>query len=103
MAEQSMARVFISYRREESSGYAGRLFDHLQEHFGEEQVFMDVDRIQPGEDFKEAIEKTVASSDALLAVIGKKWLTIKNKKGQRRLEDPEDYVRLEIAKALELG
>ena len=72
----------------------------LVEHFPAEQVFKDVDNIEPGEDFVERITAAVASCDVLLALIGPQWLTITNKKGQRRLDDPEDYVRLEIETAL---
>src|SRR3954454_18329783 len=98
-----MAGIFISYRREDSIAYAGRLYDRLQAHFGDEQVFMDIDTLRPGEDFVEAIQRTVASCDALVAVIGRSWLMAQDQKGQRRLDDPEDFVRLEIAAALERG
>jgi TPR repeat protein len=98
-----MAGVFISYRREDSIAYAGRLYDRLQAHFGDEQVFMDIDTLQPGEDFVEAIQKTVASCDALVVVIGKHWLTAQDEKGQRRLDNPDDFVHIEIAAALERG
>src|SRR5947209_7151608 len=98
-----MAGVFISYRHEDSIAYAGRLYDRLQAHFGDEQVFMDIDTLQPGEDFVEAIQNTVASCDALIAVIGKSWLTAQDEKGQRRLDSPDDFVHIEIAAALERG
>jgi TIR domain len=76
-----MAGVFISYRREDSGPYAGRLYDRLQAHFGKEQVFMDIDTLKPGEDFVEVLENTVASCDVLVAVIGRKWLTVKIRSG----------------------
>ncbi len=96
-----MARIFISYRREDSGGYAGRLYDRLRQHFGPNNLFMDVDTIALGLDFVEAIETAVGSCDALLAVIGRQWLDITDTTGQRRLDNPEDFVRLEIATALD--
>lgn len=95
-----MPRVFISYRRDDSAGYVGRLYDKIAERFGEESVFMDIDAIQPGEDFVEVIEKAVRSCDVLLAVLGKQWVTITDAHGQRRIDNPDDFVRLEIAAAL---
>lgn len=92
--------IFISYRREDAAGQAGRLYDHLSAHFGRERVFMDVDRIEPGEDFVEAINRAVGSCSILLVVIGKNWLAATDGK-QRRLDNPHDYVRLEISAALE--
>jgi hypothetical protein len=93
-------RIFISYRRQETGWPAGRLYDVLVEHFSAEQVFKDVDNIEPGDDFVERITAAVASCDVLLALIGPQWLTVTNKKGQRRLDDPGDYVRVEIETAL---
>jgi phosphohistidine phosphatase SixA len=96
-----MARIFINYRREDTAGWAGRLFDRLNQKFGRENVFMDIDTLEPGVDFVEAIQEAVGSCDVLIAVIGQKWLTVTNPEGQRRLNNPEDFVRLEIATALE--
>ena len=93
--------IFISYRREDSSAYAGRLYDHLCARFGAERVFMDVDTIKPGEDFVQVFSDRVAGCDAVIAVIGKKWLSSADSEGRRRLDNPNDYVRLEIASALE--
>jgi hypothetical protein len=95
-----MAWIFISYRREDSGASAGRLHDRLREHFGRDNVFMDLDAIEPGLDFTEVIERTVASCDVLIALIGRQWLTSTDPAGQRRLDDPEDFVRREIATAL---
>ena len=95
-----MARIFISYRRDDSGGWAGRLYDRLSQYFGRDHVFMDIDTIEPGLDFAEVIEQAVGSCDALVALIGKQWLTITDASGRRRLENPEDFVRLEIATAL---
>lgn len=94
-------RIFISYRREDSAGYTGRLFDHLAAHFGEDKIFMDIDTIKPGQDFVEAIETAISQCAALVAVIGKQWFSITDEEGQRRLENPYDFVRLEISQALE--
>jgi hypothetical protein len=94
-------RVFISYRREDSEGHAGRLYDALAARFGAERVFMDVDAVPLGVDFAEAIDEAVSSCDVLLAVIGRQWLTITDDHGNRRLEDPRDFVRLEIKAALD--
>jgi TIR domain len=94
-------RVFISYRRQETSGLAGRLYDRLAARFGEDQVFMDVDTIALGVDFAEVITQAVSTCEVLLAVIGPHWLTATDQEGQRRLDDPDDIVRLEIAAALE--
>src|SRR5207247_2365741 len=88
------------YRREDASGHAGRLYDVLAAAFGADQVFIDVDTIEPGVDFVERIETSVASVDALVAVIGRDWLTAADAEGRRRLDNPEDFVRLEIASAL---
>ena len=99
MASDTKA-VFISYRRDESAGYAGRIADALVEHFGEEKVFRDIDSLEPGLDFAEAIERAIESSEVLIAVIGKNWLTATDAAGQKRLENPDDYVRIEIATAL---
>jgi uncharacterized membrane protein YtjA (UPF0391 family) len=95
-----MAGVFISYRRGEGGAWAGRLYDRLSQHFGRENIFMDIDTIEPGLDFVEVIERAVASCDILIALIGRQWLTITDPSGQRRLDNPEDFVRLEIATAL---
>jgi len=93
-------RIFISYRRQETAWPARQLYDVLVEHFPAEEVFKDVDNIEPGDEFVERITAAVKSCDVLLALIGPQWLTITNKKGRRRLDDPEDYVRLEIETAL---
>ncbi|HEY2472868.1 MAG TPA: toll/interleukin-1 receptor domain-containing protein [Terracidiphilus sp.] len=94
-----MPGIFISYRREDSSAYAGRLYDHLVDRFGKDLVFMDVDSIEPGVDFIEVLQNTVGSCDVLIAVIGKHWLMATDEDG-RRLDHPEDLVRIEVATAL---
>src|SRR4051812_49214807 len=95
-----MPAVFISYRRQDSAGHAGRLSDQLKAGLGSNRVFMDVDGIAAGQDFVEAIEQAVGSCDALLAVIGPEWLASVDAEGNRRLDDPTDFVRLEISAAL---
>jgi TIR domain len=94
-------QIFISYRRQETSHLAGRLYDRLADRFGEDHVFMDVDSIEPGIDFSEAIQQAVGSSEVLLALIGRDWLKATDEDGRRRLDDPDDIVRLEIEAALE--
>lgn len=98
-----MPGVFISYRRDDSGGYAGRLFDILSARFGRENTFMDLDAIAGGDNFVTVIEQKVGLCEVLLAVIGERWLTITGADGTRRLDSPGDFVRLEIAKALERG
>jgi hypothetical protein len=93
--------IFVSYRRDETAGYAGRLADRLNEHFGEHKVFRDIDSIDPGLDFVEAIQRAVDSSEVLIAVIGRNWLSTTDTAGRERLQDPHDYVRMEIVTALE--
>lgn len=92
--------IFISYRRDDTEGEAGRLFDDLVRAFGDNSVFMDVAGINPGMDFRKAIDDNVATCGVLLAMIGAEWTTIANSNGQRRLDDENDFVRLEIASAL---
>jgi hypothetical protein len=102
MAESAVpppGRIFISYRREETAYPAGWLFDRLADRFAR-QVFKDVDSIELGDDFVEVITRAVGSCDVLLALIGDEWLTITDEDGRRRLDDPEDFVRLEIEAAL---
>jgi hypothetical protein len=98
-----MSGVFISYRREYSSGYAGRLFGILSAHLGRENTYMDLDTIMGGDNFETVIEEKISQCDVLLAVIGERWLTSTGVNGSRRLDMAGDFVRLEIAKALERG
>lgn len=96
----ALGSIFINYRRNDSEGEAGRLFDELTNRFGERSVFMDVTAIAPGRDFRKAIDESVATCSALLAVIGQEWLNSRDSAGQRRLDDPADFVRIELASAL---
>lgn len=95
-----MSKIFISYRREDTAAYAGRLFDRLVQEFGHDRVFMDVSTIEPGVDFVGAIEKAVAEVDVLICVMGREWATITDDRGNRRLDDQTDFVRLEVLNAL---
>jgi hypothetical protein len=95
----SAPRVFVSYRRDDSSGHAGRLHDSLAARFGPGNVFMDVASIEPGTDFVAAIEQAVNACDVLVGVIGRLWLDASDAQGMRRLDDPNDFVRLELASA----
>ena len=94
---QQFSGIFISYRRDDAAGHAGRLADNLVERFGRNRIFRDIDNIEPGEDFVTKIENAVGSCDILLAVIGRTWLS---PNGSGRLDNPNDFVRLEIATAL---
>lgn len=97
-----MPRIFISYRRDDSAAHAGRLYDRLEGHFGKEDVFMDIDTIKPGLNFVEVVEQALSDCDGLIAVIGREWLRASDPagSGRRRIDDPADMVRLEIATAL---
>lgn len=100
MSEAADFRIVLNYRRDDTGGHAGRLYDALSERFGDDHVFIDIDAIEPGTDFAEMIDRAVGSCDAFLALIGKRWLTATDAAGRRRLDSPADYVRLEIEAAL---
>ena len=95
--------IFISYRRADSEGYAGRIYDRLAERFGSDRVFLDVTDIGVGEDFVDAIHQAISCCQVLLVLIGPRWSSIVNETGKKRLYDPNDFVRLEVASALENG
>lgn len=92
--------VFINYRREDTAGHAGRLFDRLSDRLPG-RVFMDVDTIEPGVDFAEVIEQAVGKCEVLIVMIGREWLKVTDATGARRLDNPNDFVRLEVASALD--
>jgi len=92
--------IFVSYRRDDAEGEAGRLADDLAEIFEESSVFMDVNAIQPGRDFRKAIDESIHQCSVLLAILGPGWLHSKDAIGQRRLDDKSDFLRLEVASAL---
>jgi hypothetical protein len=93
--------IFICYRREDTVGHAGRLFDRLAERFGREHVYRDIDKIAAGQDFIVAVRQQINRSDVVLVLIGPRWLTATDEEGQWRLADESDLVRVEIATALE--
>ena len=93
-----MTNVFISYRRDDAGGHAGRLYDHLDTRLDGE-IFRDVDAIAPGADFVTEIEHAIEVSDALVVIIGRRWLD-PGSSGTSRLHEPDDFVRREIAAAL---
>jgi TIR domain len=93
MSAPSRGGVFISYRRQETSDIAGHLCDRLAAHFGDDQVFMDVDTIALGLDFAEVIAQAASTCQVLLALIGPRWLTATDQEGRRRLDNPDDIVR----------
>lgn len=101
--EIRVAHIFISYRRDDTAAYAGRLYDNLSQHFGEDQIFMDIRGIEPGADFTKVIEQAVSSSKVMLVLIGRNWLTVTDALWKRRLDNPYDFVRLEIVAALNQG
>lgn len=96
-----MSKIFISYRRDDSADYAGRLYDRLVSHFGRGHVFMDIDQIEPGEVFDQVINDKLAAVQVAVVLIGERWLDIADASGQRRLDNPDDWVRLEITALLE--
>ena len=98
-----MPGIFINYRRDDAAGAAGRLHDYLARSFPRRDLLMDVDAIEPGFDFVKQLETQVSQCDALLALIGPHWLAAEDEQGRRRLQDEEDYVRIEIASALKRG
>jgi hypothetical protein len=93
-------KIFINYRRGDDPGHTGRLFDRLQDAFAPEQLFLDIDNIAPGLDFVRVLHERVAECDVVLAVIGKNWIDARDANGARRLDDPDDFVRIEITSAL---
>jgi len=97
------ARIFVSYRRDDSSGWVQGLHDRLAEHFGAQVVFMDLNDIAPGTDFVSTLNRSLKETRVVLVVIGRRWMEARASSGQRRLDDPADWVRLEVQKALEGG
>lgn len=95
-----MTKIFISYRRSDSEGYVGRLYDHLALAVAQSEIFMDVANIEPGVDFTQVIDDAVGQCNVLIAVIGPTWETVTNGDGNKRLNDENDFVRLEIETAL---
>jgi hypothetical protein len=93
--------VFISYRREETASYAGRLYDRLGDRFGEDNIFMDVNSMAVGVDFTMAIAGAVSRCNIMFVLIGQRWIAITDSRGKRRIDNPGDFVRIEIETALQ--
>lgn len=99
-----MTKIFLSYRREDSADIAGRIFDHLERRFGRDRLFLDVDAISYGDDFRHRIDEALNQTGVLLAIIGDRWLDAGDRAAaSRRIDNPEDYVSVEISSALERG
>lgn len=94
--------IFISYRRDDSSGHVGRLYDALSAHFGRNRLFFDIDHIAPGQDFVSVLEESLNRSSVMIVMMGKRWAGT-GKIGGRRIDDPGDFVRLEVASGLHRG
>jgi hypothetical protein len=94
-------RIFISYRRDDAAGDAGRLADHLHRRFGKNQVFLDIDTIDPGKDFVQVLQSSLQETAAVLVVIGPRWALARAADGTRRLDDAKDFVRLEVEASLQ--
>jgi hypothetical protein len=97
-----MPGIFLSYRRADGAGTAGRLADRLSQHFGAQAVFRDIESIEAGENFEDAIGNAVRAAAVVLIVIGPRWLEL-NAHGKRRIDDPDDYVRREVELAMAVG
>ena len=100
LTRKSPGKIFISYRRDDARGIAGRLMDSLSNYFGDGRVFRDIEGIEGGANFEEVLSETVGSADAVIVLIGPDWLNMTDDSGQRRLDDPDDWVSHEIAAAL---
>src|SRR5262245_28727874 len=100
MRSPIMPKVFVSYRRSDSPEVTGRIYDRLVEQFGPDRVFRDLDSIPAGVDFRAEIARGVEECGAVLVVIGPGWLVAADANGNRRLDDPNDFVRPEVEAAL---
>jgi hypothetical protein len=96
-------KIFINYRRGDDPGFAQALFARLEQVFSPDQLFMDVDNIEPGLNFEHVLKEQIAACDVLISVIGKNWIGAEDERGSRRLDNPGDFVRIEIESALQLG
>jgi hypothetical protein len=98
---QSPAHIFVCYRRDDSADVTGRIYDRLAARFGREHVFKDVDSIPLGVDFRTHLQQIVGRCDAVVVVIGERWLVMQEQGGTRRLDEPHDFVRIELEAALQ--
>ena len=103
MALEQPLNIFISYRRSESSGYSGRIYDRLRVVLPEADIFMDAERIDPGANWRERLAERIGAADIVLVLIGTAWRTLADASGRRRLDDPHDVTRWEIESALAQG
>ncbi|MGE5261695.1 MAG: TIR domain-containing protein [Actinomycetota bacterium] len=92
--------IFINYRRDDDAGFTQALYSRLEQAFSPERLFMDIDNIAPGLDFVQVLNDEVARCDVVIAVVGKNWLSVTDETGARRLDNPEDFVRIELESAL---
>lgn len=102
-ARKPASKIFINYRRDDTRGEAGRLMDTLTDYMGAGRVFRDIEGIAGGANFEEVLHESVGSADALIVLIGPDWLNVTNSAGERRLDDPSDWVAKEIIAAMERG
>ncbi len=100
MEVSPVSKIFISYRRDDSADVTGRLCDRLAPLFGKDDLFKDVDNIPLGMDFRAVLRSEVEQCDLMLVVIGRQWLVVKDERRRRRLENPDDPVRIEVEVAL---
>ena len=96
-----MARIFISYRRTDSEGYTGRLYDRLLKFYEKSQIFLDVEALEAGADFESVIMSELDACEVFIPIIGPRWVDVEDSAGDRRLANPADYVRREVAGALQ--
>lgn len=96
-----MTRIFISYRRTDSQIIVGRIYDRLEASFGRDNIFKDVENIPPGKDFRDVVQEGVKWCDVMLVIIGPEWVSVQDEDGQRRLDQPDDFVRIEVKAGLE--
>jgi hypothetical protein len=97
-----MSKIFISYRRDDTENYVGRIYDRLCHDFGEDNVFLDTEKIIDGTHFPKRLTRAVTNCDVVLVVIGKEWVSLVNRAGERRIHAPEDWVRYEVQLGLNL-
>jgi hypothetical protein len=93
-ARPTETKIGISYRREDSAVYAGRIYDRLSNHFGYDRVFLDIEQIEAGSDFVEMFQRQIAATSALIVLIGSGWTRVTDSSGRRRLANPNDFVRI---------
>ena len=98
-----MSGIFVSYRRSDSEAHTGRIYDRLASGFGKEKIFKDVDSIPVGADFRSHLNAIVSQCQAALIVVGTRWVDARDEAGARRLDDPDDFVRIEVEAALARG